>query len=117
MKIGEFSKKIGLSIHAIRYYEKIGILKKNLKDNSGHRIYSDFDIEWMNFISCLKATGMALDQIQHFILLREKGKSTIPERVSIMKQQREKLEQKISLFNEYLSHIDYKIENFDKIMK
>jgi DNA-binding transcriptional MerR regulator len=117
MKIGEFSKKSGLSVHTIRYYEKLGILKKNSKDKSGHRNYTDFDIEWIKFITCLKATGMELEQIKRFVLLREKGETTIPERVSIMKEQREKLERKISLLNDYLSHIDYKIEHFDKIMK
>jgi DNA-binding transcriptional MerR regulator len=117
MKIGEFSKKTGLSIHTIRYYEKIGLIKKKSKDKSGHRNYSEFDIEWVNFITCLKVTGMTLEQIYYYISLREKGKSTKSERLSIMKQQKKKLEQKIHLFNEYLSHINYKIENFEKIMK
>jgi DNA-binding transcriptional MerR regulator len=117
MKIGEFSKKTGLSIHTIHYYEKIGLIKKKSKDISGHRIYTKFDIEWVYFISCLKATGMTLKQIRHFILLREKGESTIPERLSIMRSHKKILEQKIALLNEYLSHINYKIKNFDKIFK
>ena len=117
MKIGEFSKRSGLSIHTIHFYEKIGLIKNNSKDISGHRIYSEFDIEWANFISCLKATGMTLKQIKYFILLREKGKSTIPERLAIMKRQKIRLEEKISILSDYLSHIDYKITNFDKILK
>ncbi len=117
MKIGEFSEKTGLSIHTIHYYEKIGLIKKNSKDRSGHRIYSEYDVEWVKFISCLKATEMPLEQILHFISLIEKGDSTIPERFSILQEQRKNLEQKISLLNTHLSHIDYKIKNFKLIFK
>jgi MerR family transcriptional regulator, aldehyde-responsive regulator len=117
MKIGEFSKKTGLSIHTIRYYENIGLMKKNPKDKSGHREYSEYDIEWARFISCLKATEMPLEKILNFIKLREKGDSTMSERLSIMKEQREKMEKNISLLNTHLAHIDYKIKNFENILK
>lgn len=117
MKIGEFSKKTGLSIYTIHYYEKIGLIKKNPKDKSGHREYSEHDIEWVLFISCLKATEMTLEQISHFISLREKGDSTVPQRISIMQAQREKLVEKISILNSRLAHIDYKLNYFDKMLK
>ena len=117
MKIGELSKKTGLSIHTIRYYEKIGLLKKNFKDKSGHKIYSENDIEWIKFIYCLKATDMPLDNILKFIRLINKGDSTIPERFSILCEQKKQLEDKISLLNTYLDHINYKIKNFKNIFK
>jgi len=117
MKIGEFSKTTGLSIYTIHYYEKIGLIKKNSKDKSGHREYSQYDIEWVQFIACLKATGMTLAQILHFIALREKGDSTIHERLSIMMEQRKRLVEKVSVLNDHLGHINYKIKKFNKLLK
>lgn len=117
MKIGEFSRQTGLSIHTIHYYEKIGIIRKNSKDKSGHRIYTDYDIEWAGFISCLKSTEMPISQILHFIKLIDKGESSAPERLAILHKQRKHLENKISELNSHMSHIDYKIQNFEKIYK
>lgn len=117
MKIGEISRKTGLSIHTIRYYEKIGIIPKNGKDKSGHRTYSDDDLKWIRFIICLKAIEMPLEEILRFISLRNTGDRTIPERIRIMKQQKEKLKVKVEELNKHIEHIEYKIRHFNKILK
>ena len=48
MKIGTVSKETGLGIHAIRYYEKQGLINKLVKDVSGHRVYSPKDVELLD---------------------------------------------------------------------
>jgi DNA-binding transcriptional MerR regulator len=117
MKIGEFSRKSGLSVHTIRYYEKIGLLKKKSKDSSGHGNYSERDMEWISFIVCLKSTEMSLDDILNYIGLIEKGESTASDRLAILKEQRIRLEEKIASLTADLGHIDYKIRNFDKFFR
>lgn len=66
MKIGEISQQTGLGIHTIRYYEKQGLIKQPVKDTSGHRDYSTVDIELLNWIACMKHSGMPLSKIQHY---------------------------------------------------
>lgn len=67
MKIGELSQRTNLSTHTIRYYEKLGLIKAAKKDVSGHRAYSNRDVELVNWIACLKNSGMTLDNIQQYI--------------------------------------------------
>lgn len=66
MKIGLISKETGLGIHAIRYYEKQGLIKKPIKDTSGHRQYSAQDVELLNWVSCMKNSGMSLTKIKAY---------------------------------------------------
>jgi MerR family transcriptional regulator, aldehyde-responsive regulator len=66
MKIGSVSKKTGLGIHTIRYYEKQGLLKKPEKDASGHRTYRSKDVEILDWISCMKNSGMSLNKIKTY---------------------------------------------------
>ena len=66
MKIGEVSEETGLSIHTIRYYEKQGLVGKPKKDTSGHRIFSLKDIELLDWISCMKNSGMSLSKIRRY---------------------------------------------------
>ncbi len=66
MKIGQVSKIIDLSTYTIRYYEKIGLLEKPQKNQSGHRIYSQKDVELINWVTCLKKSGMSLEKIKQY---------------------------------------------------
>jgi|TARA_B110000902_G_scaffold262825_1_gene340552 DNA-binding transcriptional MerR regulator len=66
MKIGIVSEQTGLGIHTIRYYEKQGLIKKPEKDESGHRAYKPRDIEVLDWVSCMKNSGMSLNKIKEY---------------------------------------------------
>ena len=60
--IREASMISGLPESTLRYYEQIGIIAPIARDpSSGHRAYTDEDIQSLVTISCLSATGMPLD--------------------------------------------------------
>ena len=40
LTIGALSEQTGANIQTIRYYERIGILPKPPRSNSGHRLYT-----------------------------------------------------------------------------
>jgi len=67
MKIGAVSEQTGLSAHTIRYYEKLGLISKATKDSSGLRVYSNKGIELLNWIACLKKSGMSLSKINTYV--------------------------------------------------
>ena len=60
--IGEFSKRTGLGIHTLRFYEHENLLMP-IRNASNRRRYSDNDIAWVDFIKRLKETGMPIKQI------------------------------------------------------
>ncbi|ASP40212.1 MerR family transcriptional regulator [Bacterioplanes sanyensis] len=66
MKIGQISEMTGLSTHTIRYYEKQGLINAAAKDSSGHRDYGPDDIELLNWVDCLKNSGMSLALIRRY---------------------------------------------------
>lgn len=66
MKIGEISSKTGLSPHTLRYYEKLGFISA-AKSENGHRNYNAEDLELLNWISCLKHSGMSLNRIKSYV--------------------------------------------------
>lgn len=44
LKIGQLARQTGLTIRALHWYAQIGLLKPSGKTESGHRIYTEFDI-------------------------------------------------------------------------
>lgn len=67
--IGQVVKKLKVNKETIRYYERIGLLKDIKRDSNGYRIYTDHDIEILQFIFMTKEYNFTLKEIE---LLLEK---------------------------------------------
>jgi DNA-binding transcriptional MerR regulator len=109
MNMKEFSAEVDLSSYTLRYYEKIGLLKHVQRNSSGHRVYSNRDIDWVNFIKRLKDTGMALAEIQKYASLRDLGVQTVSDRLALLEKHQEHLVDHIRQQNEHLKALEEKI--------
>ena len=65
--IGQVAKKLGLTAHTLRYYDKEGLLPFVRKGSSGARVFEDEDVDWLIIIECLKGTGMQLKDIKKYM--------------------------------------------------
>jgi len=50
MNIKRFAARVGLTVHAVRYYDSLGLLGTIDRDGAGHRIFGEKDVEWMTFV-------------------------------------------------------------------
>ena len=106
--IGEFSKVTGLGIHTLRYYEHENLIIP-LRNASNRRRYSEKDIAWISFIKRLKATGMPIKEIKKYAALRAKGDITLSERMEMLIQHRQSLNEQIRQLQEHEAKLDEKI--------
>lgn len=68
IKIGEFSALTGISIHMLRNYDKIGLLKpKQVAKISNYRFYGEKQIVRANQIQVLKSLGFCLKEISEVL--------------------------------------------------
>ncbi len=114
MYISEISERSGLSIHTLRYYEKEGLLINISRNESGRRVYSETDLEWLTWIQRLKSTGMSLDDIKHFSELRLIGDSSIPDRKNMLISHSKKLKSDIQRLKEELDIVEYKVKAYEE---
>ena len=116
MNMKNFTQRLGLSAHTIRYYEKIGLL--NLARNrSGHREFCEQDIEWMQFILRLKETGMPLAEILCYAKLRAQGASTAAQRMQLLEKHAQIVSAEIEVLQQHLHKINLKIAYYQKEMQ
>ena len=64
MRVGELAKKAGISINALRYYHKEGLLSPSSKSEGGYRLYNDQDMVRLIQIQTLKELGFTLSEIK-----------------------------------------------------
>lgn len=112
MRIGEIARATGLTVSKLRYYEKHGLIRVD-RDSSGLRSYSDNDIEWIKFIQRLKDTGMLIRDIKTYAELRYCGRSTMPERLEMLKNHRDYVLEQQQRWREYLQNLDDKIAFYE----
>lgn len=63
MKIGELSRRCGVGIETIRYYERRGLIDEPARSDSGYRQYPAQAVDRLRFIVGAKDLGFTLDEI------------------------------------------------------
>lgn len=69
--IGQFSKKTGVTIRALRFYDEKGLLKPSYLSPAGRRYYNDHDVIILQSILTFKFLGYALDDIRDMLSSNE----------------------------------------------
>ncbi|HKV27928.1 MAG TPA: MerR family DNA-binding protein [Candidatus Acidoferrales bacterium] len=76
MFIGRIAKRTSLSVDAIRFYERNGILAPPQRSEGGFRLYTDQDVEALLFVRRAQGLGFSLPQIRELLALsRDRGRS------------------------------------------
>jgi DNA-binding transcriptional MerR regulator len=70
IQIGKVSDQTGLSIDAIRFYEKQRLLDRPPRSEGGFRLFNAQDIERIQFIQRAQQLGFSLPEIRELLVLR-----------------------------------------------
>ncbi|MBW4082599.1 MerR family transcriptional regulator [Paenibacillus sp. S150] len=110
--IKQTSELTGITEDTIRYYEKIGLLPRARRKDNSHRVYSDDDIETMKLITCLKKTGMSLDDMRPYLdLSLDSNLSEYPELHEMILNHKQKILDQIASLQQIVDLIDSKISH------
>jgi DNA-binding transcriptional MerR regulator len=113
--IQEAAEETGLTVHTLRYYERIGLVMPVGRAANGHRRYSQQDINLIHTLNRWRQTGMPLVDIQYYVRLVQEGDSTAGERRALLEAHRQKVVEQIEALQATLQLIDYKIQNYTDI--
>src|SRR5512146_532645 len=73
MNIGDVARQVGMTVEAVRFYERQGLLPRPPRTKAGYRIYADADLRRLHFIRQAKRLGFSLKEIASILRLRELG--------------------------------------------
>jgi DNA-binding transcriptional MerR regulator len=115
LTIQQVAEATGLSVHTLRYYERIGLIHSIGRAQNTHRRYTMDDIGWINFLNKLRATGMSIQQMQDYAALQRMGDESLLQRVEMLKALECKVEDHINELHHHLELIRYKIDLYQEI--
>ncbi|AXF56190.1 MerR family transcriptional regulator [Salicibibacter kimchii] len=106
--ISEVAKELNLTVYTLRYYDKEGLMPFVERTPSGTRVFNESDIEALNVIECLKATGMPIKEIKNFIDWVSEGDSTLQQRFDMFMERKATVESKMEELNKTMELINHK---------
>ena len=99
-KIGDFSKMSKVTIKALRYYEKEGLINPTFIDpNTSYRYYESSQLLDISKIIHLRQAGLSIKDIKNIL----DGYDI----VEILKKRKKEIEKNLDTYNTQLSKINY----------
>ncbi len=79
LTIGALSRLTGVSIETIRYYERVGLMRKPPRTGGGHRSYEPEHVERLRFVRRARTLGFGLDEVRTLLTLSRRTASSCKE--------------------------------------
>lgn len=111
--ISQVAEKTGLSPHALRWYDRIGLLAPVNRSSDGRRKFTDQDLEWLGLITKLRDTGMPLKDIHRYAELVRSGAGEA-ERLTLLERHRIEVRKALAAQQECLALLDRKIDFYSR---
>jgi DNA-binding transcriptional MerR regulator len=109
LSIGEAAVVVGLSVQALRYYEREGLLlDPTPRRSNGHRRFHRNDLDWLLGLVMLRETGMPIAEIRDVAAL-SRTPGTERERLKAFELHRQAVLAQLKRTQEHLAALDTKI--------
>jgi DNA-binding transcriptional MerR regulator len=117
LTIQQAAEACGLSVHTLRYYERIGLIKPVARRSNGHRLYRAEDLNWIAFLLRLRATGMPIAKMRRYAQLRERGArlDSVTERKAMLQEHAFAVEAEIQALGETLAYLQEKVAIYSRM--
>jgi DNA-binding transcriptional MerR regulator len=116
LTIQQMAQITGLSAHTLRYYERAGLMREvGRDDGNGYRAYTREHVNWIEFIKCLRATGMPIRDIQRYTELIRQGEQSTSQRMQLLKQHQSRVEEHLREEEHHLAAITAKIARYEQM--
>jgi MerR family transcriptional regulator, copper efflux regulator len=114
LTIQDVSRHSGLSEPTLRYYEEVGLIGPIARDErSGHRRYSDGDVNAVEILTCLRAVGMGIGEMRTYLANRTRGQEAAAEQRDLLLRHAQQVEAEIAAQRARLGYLRMKADLWD----
>ncbi len=115
LTVAILAKETDATVHTVRHYTKIGLLKPKRNSANGYKVYKSSDITLMRFINNAKELGFTLKEISAILDEADKGNSPCPLVREIIIQRLEENRKKIKQLKEMQKKMEKAKTIWDKM--
>ncbi|WP_167568594.1 MerR family transcriptional regulator [Brevibacillus migulae] len=114
LTIQQVAERTGLTVHTLRYYERVGLMDHVARASNGHRRYTENDLDWISFLQCLRATNMPIAEMKQFFNLAQLGKTNYTERRQLLELHAKRMRDQLEQIQKTMAYLDKKVAYYRK---
>ncbi|ATL29048.1 MerR family transcriptional regulator [Streptomyces formicae] len=115
LSIGRVAETTGLSVHALRFFEREGLFLREIpRSGGGQRIYAQADVDWLLLCGRLRASGMPIATVKRFAALVRSGPGNEEERLALLQEHERNVRAKIDDLGSCLDVIHNKVVIYER---
>jgi DNA-binding transcriptional MerR regulator len=100
VKANEIARATGVSVHTIRYYQRIGLLAPSRDARNGYHHFSSSDGHAVQFIKRAQSVGLTLDEIRMIFERAKHRRTACPEVREMVRQRLSEVERRLHEWTE-----------------
>lgn len=110
----EAERRTGLTGPTLRYYEEIGLIGPIARDDSsGHRRFSEHDVDALQALACLRAMGVGIEDMRTYQANRALGHAAAGEQRDLLTRHARRVEAEIERLRVHLVYLEAKAALWD----
>ena len=115
LSIGQVAERTGLSVHALRFYEREGLLADVVRrESNGRRVYTEDDVEWLDMCIRFRSSGMPLETIRKYTELVRQGPGNEQDRLALLRSHQDYVTAQLQELTECLRVITHKVSIYEE---
>lgn len=118
LAIGDVAGRVGMSVHALRFYEREGLLlSAPRRTSAGRRVYGEADVEWLRICTRLRDAGMPLARLREFAALVREGPGNEAQRLELLREHEQRVRDRITELTGCLELIAWKVGVYEQHLR
>jgi len=114
--IGQVAARTGLSVDALRFYERTGLMREDVPRLGGRRVYTQDHIDWLTFRMLLRRAGMPLHTIRDYAHVVRRGDGTESERLDLLRRHQHHLAEQQRDLTRCTDIVNQKIATYEDLI-
>jgi DNA-binding transcriptional MerR regulator len=114
LRIGEVSRRSGIGVEALRFYERRGLLGRPARTESNYRVYDESVLERLDFIRRAQAVGFTLDEIGEILDESADGRSPCRHVRELARRKLEELDRRLAELRRHRADLARTLAEWDE---
>lgn len=115
LSIGKVAEATGLSVHALRFFEREELFLRDIpRSAGGQRLYTQADVDWLLLCRRFRDSGMPIATIKRFAALVRSGPGNEPDRLALLREHERGVRDRIAELTAALRVIHDKVVTYER---
>ncbi|MEU8774130.1 MerR family transcriptional regulator [Streptomyces sp. NPDC048606] len=118
LSIGEVAGMTGMSVDALRFFEREGLLLREIpRSGGGRRVYEQADVDWLLLCRRLRASEMPIAVIREFAALVRSGPGNEAERLALLRAHEDAVRARMDELRASLDVVHDKVVTYERHLR